>query len=368
MNMTPRQRLLTLLQGGRPDQVPWYGDLDYWATGLIARRQKPADFKTGADYVDWHRDLKVGYYLQGCFPYKPIYQDVQVTVRHEGNKRITLIETPYGALRDCWEYMPYTVSDAPTEHFIKSVADLKAWRYYYEHTSFEPDYAFLETRRPHIGEDGILLAYLPHTPWMQLLVIDCGIETLSYLAFEAEEELQWTLQVMKEKLDQAARFAIDSPAEALMIPENLSSEMVGPKLFEKYLKMDQTDWLEKIKQAGKYSFIHMDGSLKGLLRQESSLPVTVLEALTPAPVGDLAIEQWAEWAGDNRTVLWGGIPGVFFTELVSDHEFDRHLQQVLAVMSSDPRYVLGVADQVPPNALEARVRRVAQLVESYGQF
>jgi hypothetical protein len=203
---------------------------------------------------------------------------------------------------------------------------------------------------------------------MQLLVIDCGIETLSYLAYEAEEELEQTLQVMKSKLDEAASIAIASPAEALMIPENLSSEMVGPRFFEKYLRHDQTDWLQKIKQAGKYSFIHMDGSLKGLLRQEASLPVTVLEALTPAPVGDIAIEGWAEWAGNSHTILWGGIPGVYFTDLISDEEFDRHLRQVLSVMRSAPRYVLGVADQVPPDALESRVRRVAILVDRYGRY
>jgi hypothetical protein len=366
--MTPRQRLLTLLKGGTPDQVPWFGDLDYWATGLIGRKLKSADFKTSADYIKWHQDLGVGFYLQGYFPYKILYEDCRVTVHHEGNMKITEIETPFGKLRDCWQYLPDSFSEAPIEHFIKSGADLKAWRYYYEHLFFEADYTLVQQRSEQINQAGILLAYLPHTPWMQLLVVDCGIETLSFLAFEVEDELSATLQVMKKKLDDAANLAICCSAEALMIPENLSSEMVGPVFFEKYLKNDQMDWLEKIHKAGKFSFIHMDGSLKGLLRQEASLPVTVLEALTPAPVGDLAIEQWAEWAGNSHTILWGGIPGLFFTAMVSDEQFEHHIKQVLAVMRKEPRYVLGVADQVPPDALESRVRRVAQLVDEHGKY
>ncbi|MCK7482675.1 MAG: hypothetical protein M0C28_40295 [Candidatus Moduliflexus flocculans] len=65
--MTERRRVLTLLSGGTPDRVPWFGDLDYWATSLIGRGERPADFKASDAYIDWHRDLRCGYYLQGTF-------------------------------------------------------------------------------------------------------------------------------------------------------------------------------------------------------------------------------------------------------------------------------------------------------------
>ena len=59
---------------------------------------------------------------------------------------------------------------------------------------------------------------------------------------------------------------------------------------------------------------------------------------------------------------------MFFTELVTDEEFDAHVRHVLEVMRSEPRYVLGVADQVPPDGLERRVRRVRDLVEEFGGY
>ncbi len=119
---------------------------------------------------------------------------------------------------------------------------------------------------------------------------------------------------------------------------------------------------------GIYSFIHIDGTLKGLLKQEASTGFDVLEALTPDPVGDLAIEEWATYVDKPDTILWGGIPGVYFTPVISDQEFDRHIRAVLDVMKSEPRYVLGVADQVPPDGMESRVRRVAELVDKYGEY
>ena len=90
--------------------------------------------------------------------------------------------------------------------------------------------------------------------------------------------------------------------------------------------------------------------------------------MTPAPVGDLEVERWAEWCGSHESVLWGGLPGVYFTDKISDAEFDRHVRSVLRVMTSRPKYVLGVADQVPPDGLENRIRRVAELVEQFGAY
>ena len=45
--MTPRERVLAILRGGRPDKVPWFGDLDYWASALIARGENPQNIARG---------------------------------------------------------------------------------------------------------------------------------------------------------------------------------------------------------------------------------------------------------------------------------------------------------------------------------
>jgi uroporphyrinogen-III decarboxylase len=365
--MTPRQRLLSILRGDQPDQVPWFGDLDYLATALVAQRIKPEDFTRSAAYLDWHRELGVGYYLQGYFPFRTIY-DLEERVWNEGHRRYRELVTPLGNLRECWEYLPVSFAEAPVEHLVKSEEDLPALRYVYEHAAVEPDYAFAHQRREQIGEQGVLLCYLPKSPFMQLVALEAGIESVTFIEQCAPDQLQETLAVMKHLFDRAARIAVDSPAEVLMIPENLSSEMVGPRFFDRYVRGYQEQWVEEIGRAGKASFVHMDGTLRGLLRNEASTGVTVIEAMTPSPVGDLPVEEWSAVADEPRTILWGGIPGSFFTPHVQDDEFERHVRHVLTIMRSSPRYVLGVADQVPPDALEYRVKWVADLVDQYGRY
>lgn len=361
--MTHRERILNILNGRQPDRVPWFGDLDYWATSLIKRGVKPVGFIQSKEYIDWHRDLNVGFYLQGYFPFRTLYRNCEVRDWNEGNRRYREITTPAGSVRECWEYIPASFTEGPVEHFLKTEDDLPAMLYIYENLLFEPDYAYAFQRLNQIGDQGILLCYLPKSPFMHLVALEAGIESVTMLAMMCPERFAELLKVMERAFDQAARIAVDSPAEVLMIPENLSSEMVGPQFFESYMRGYQEHWIEEIRKAGKHSFIHIDGTLRGLLREEASTGFTVLEALTPKPSGDMEFAEIAALADSPGTILWGGIPGVCFTNHISDEEFDRHVCQVLEIMRSEPRYVLGVADQVPPDGLESRVRRVGELVE-----
>ena len=370
--MTERERVLTLLRGGRPDRVPWFGDLDYWATALIGRGQKPPDFKASEAYIDWHRDLRVGFYLQGDFPFRTIVDGCRIAERAEGRARRRRIETPRGALAETWTWLPESFAEAPTERLIKSAADLPAYRYLFEHTRYEPDYAFAGRRIGQVGDQGLVLCYLPKSPFMQMVALDAGIAAVAEIAADAPDELAETLAAVRAAHDRAARIAVDSPAEVLMIPENLSSEVVGPRFYELYMRDYHESWCRAIAAVGKVSCVHLDGTLRGLLREVASAGFTFIEAMTPAPVGDLAADRWAEWCGRDganaRTVFWGGLPGSYFTDKVADAEFEQHTREVLRIMSSVPRYVLGVADQVPPDGLESRVRRVAELVDKFGCY
>ena len=366
--MNNRERILTLLSGRQPDRVPWFGDLDYWVTAMERRGDVAPGFSKGRAYFDLNRELGLGFYLQGYFPFQTVYDDsVHYEKRWVGNSRTETLETPVGTMTARWEYLPESFSEAPVEHFVKRPADLAVLRYVFEHTSYQPDYDELERRRPYIGDNGVLLVYLPRSPFMQMVTELVGIQTIVSLYMDAPDELDATLRTMEISHDQAAEIALGAPADCFMIPENLSSEVVGRRFFERYLRPYETRWVTRIRAAGKYSFIHMDGTLKGLLREVASVGFDVIEAATPAPVGDLTFEQMRQLAGP-RQILWGGVPGIQFTDLVDDAEFDRQVCDVLGVMTREPRYVLGVADQVPPGGLRRRVMRVADLVQEYGAY
>jgi hypothetical protein len=314
-----------------------------------------------------HRDLGVGFYLQGSFPFRADSPDVRLSEKTENGRTITEVATRVGTIRQVSVYLPESFTWATAEHFVKSAADLKVIRYWYEGTTYAPRYGATEERRQLIGDAGVVLCYLPKSPLMELVALHAGIEAVTYAWSDAPAELERTLAAMERKADEAARISLSSPAECLMIPENLSSEMVGKHLYERFMRPYQEKWIGRIRERGKRSFIHMDGTMRGLITEVASAGFDALEALTPSPVGDIPLEEIADWVPDT-TIIWGGIPGLYFSDLIGDEEFDAFVIRALSVMKSRPRYVLGVADQVPPGVRWERIRRVAELVELHGSY
>jgi len=366
--MTHRDRVLAILGGAQPDRVPWFADLDYYASGLIARGERPGDFKQSDEYLDWHRELGAGFYLQGHMPFRQMADGCTIEEKRDGVLRHRRVSTPRGDLTETWKWSESSVSEAPTDRLIESAADLPAYRSYYEQLRFEPDHAFAEHRRQLVEDIGVVLCYTPRSPFMRMVAVDAGVENLVDMFVDARDELEETLRVMKMTLDAAVDIAVQGPADIIMIPENLSSESVGTRFFDMYMKAVQADWVEKIHAAGKYSTMHLDGTLRGLLRQEAEVGFTFIEAMTPAPAGDLPVEEWMGYLEGTEAVAWGGLPGAHFSDQVSDAEFDEFVIRVLSVMRCEPRYVLGVADQVPPDGSERRIARVGELVRQHGLY
>jgi hypothetical protein len=366
--MNDRERILALLAGQTPDRVPWFGDLAYWSDAMEARGQVPAGWQSSQAYYRFHRELGVGFYLQGYFAFREtLAGDIKTEKRREGNIRWRRIVTPYGTLEEEWRYLPDSCPWAPYRHMIASRADLAALRYRYEHTAYTPAPEEALRRRPWVEDLGIVLCYLPRSPFMQLTTELAGIRNVVELWSDASDEFDETMRVLETSIDRAAEVAVTAPVDCLMIPENLSSEVVGRHFYGDYVRPWEAKWVQRIRDAGKCSFIHMDGTLRGLLANVAGVGFDVIEAATPAPVGDITMAEARALAGPKQ-ILWGGLPGLYFTALVSDAEFERHVREMLELMVADRHMVLGVADQVPPDGLRSRVARVVELAERYGRY
>ncbi|MBR0462803.1 MAG: hypothetical protein IJJ23_00230 [Clostridia bacterium] len=364
--MTKRERVLTLLKGEKPDRLPWFADLAYWYPYALDQGVIGPEYR-GDGLFQLHRDLGVGFYLQGYHPFRSHDPASTVEMRREGPVTTTLVHTPTRDLRQVDVELTGKYTSAIKEHLIKDIDDLEAYVAMMERSVTEPDYGEAQRRYQLAGDNGVVLCYLPKSSFMELVALKCGIMTVVDMISDDEERFDACLERLEAATDRQAQVALDSPAEFLMIPENISSEVVGKTYYHTYMERYHRKWFERIRAAGKVSLVHMDGTVQGLLGEVSRAGCRIMEAMTPAPTGDVEVEKLKDIAAPT-TVLWGGIPGAYFTDLVTNRDFETYVRRVIDEWVSAPRYVLGVGDQVPPYGRVDRILRVGELVERYGVY
>ena len=69
-------------------------------------------------------------------------------------------------------------------------------------------------------------------------------------------------------------------------------------------------------------------------------------------------------AGDDRVILWGGVPGAMFAPPFEWPDMERHVRRLLDLWSGT-RFVVGVADQIPANGDIENCRKISELIRNW---
>lgn len=363
--MTGRERLLKVFQREKPDRIPWCADLTYWQYAMQCDGTLEKKYQGDEGLFNLHRDTGATQYLQGIYPYKEQYDGVKILKEVRGNEYITKYITPVGELEEVWEYQPKSYCFSPKVHPVKSIDDFPILKYIVEHTTYEADYSKVELYNDLKGDIGLTSCFVPKSPFLELSLMKMGYQDAIYAIADDKDAFEELLAIIEKKNMEAVAITLESGCDLVWAAENFSAEIVGLNFYERYLKEYYKKLSGLVRAAGKYSFMHMDGTLGKMLPEVSQSGFDALEALTPVPQGDLTIEEIAAQVLPG-VVLIGGIPGSFFTDQISDDMFDQYVINAIKVLRKRPHSVLGVADQVMPGSRFARVKRVAELVEEYG--
>jgi hypothetical protein len=317
--MNLRERLMTVLRGGKADRVPitvYYSLLPdtYPTTGPVygsgysyeVPAKNPAVkrlYDRGLTFIGW------------CPTHKQTQSDVRIEQQEthvNGKKEVTIrIITPAGSVTERAGFDPNYGSRWVHEHFIKSVDDYRVMKYVYDHTSAEPSWEEYRRADKDMGEKGIIIAEILPIPIQWLFVEIMGAQAWS-------EGVMLNTGAFEELLDSLTRvylrqveIAAGSPAEVVWFSDNITGTVMSPALYNRYCKPVYDRACGMLRQAGKLSFAHYDGACKTLQECVRSVPIDIIEAFTPPPMGDMTVAE-ARTAWPDK-VLSINVPGNLFS-------------------------------------------------------
>ena len=370
--MTLAERLMAVFRGEQPDFMPWFADLTYWYGAQAYRKTLPERYQ-GEGVVQLYRDLRCGCHEHALnLPCEISYEGVEVAVRREtdtdlsAEREVVEWRTPVGTLTQVKQFVPAGCCWGYRQYPVQSPADLRAMRYLFEHQQVKPNYEHQRRQLAMWQDWGVPSSIPPRSPLAQLIVIWMGVTNTIYALADAPEEVEATLEVLAASDDPIYEAICDSPAPLVYFGENITSEVVSPRLFERYYAPYYRRRSAQLHAAGKYIFVHVDGTMRGVLPLMAATGVDCAQSLTPAPVGDVAVSEMRALAGPDL-ILWGGVPAAFFSPQYPESALREIVMECIRHHLGTP-FILGVCDQVPPDGIIERVRMVSEIVEEHGRL
>ena len=179
-------------------------------------------------------------------------------------------------------------SEHISKYYIQRIEDYRTMEYIVRNTVLSPNIELLRRTVNDLGEDGVVLGRMDRTPYQKLLIELAGAERFLMDLFDDSGIVEELLESMGKRYREQVEIAMDSNAEIIWIPDNVTVEMTPPDNYEKYLMPHYQYCVKCAKEAGKLVVVHYDGKLRPLSQYINEIGFNAIESVSdPMISGDM---------------------------------------------------------------------------------
>ena len=392
--MTHRERMLATIRGERSDRIPFAPRMDLWSIAQRARGTLPERF-AGLNMVEVSKALGVACHAVGAdyslpggrdvslrglgidnhqdYPYRVELRGLPLESSDDGEDLRTLVKTPAGNVFTHLSRTAQMQRDGISLPFVRSYAiesldDLEALAQVFEHLEVIPIPESFAAFKERVGDRGIAVARGPvgASPMHLILHELMPMDQFFYAYADARDALRELCKRMEPYFESALDALAASDAEVIFWGANYDQDLTWPPFFREEI----VPWLRKasarLHAAGKFLLTHTDGENRALLPLYPACGFDVAESVCPHPMTLCTLAELREGMGPEVTI-WGGIPSVtLLNSTMDDGTFERYLDDLFGALGRGDHLILGVADNVPPDANLARIEQIKERVEAFG--
>jgi len=179
-------------------------------------------------------------------------------------------------------------SEHIAKYYIHQPEDYPILEYVVRNTVFSPNFELFRRTAHELGEDGVVLGRIDRTPYQKLLIELAGAERFLMDIFMESETVEALLETMGKRYREQIEMAMDSDAEIIWIPDNVTVDMTPPENYEKYLMPHYQYCIKCAREAGKLVVVHCDGKIRPLSRYLNEIDFDAIESVSdPQISGDM---------------------------------------------------------------------------------
>ena len=381
--MTNRERFFSVLEGTRPDRVPFFPDISTWyqasRLGLGVEQPYPpggyipddsplheresmlSGRFAGMRFLDYYREFGWGLPIHVYDWFEEEYSgDVEKEVVTEARHRTVTWTTPRGTLVRTYK-LDAEGTWSEYGHMVKSLSELDIVRWIVEHTTWKPRFELMERFLRETAGFGVADTVVFRSPFGKLIHEYMGFEAVTYALFDHEDLVLDFLEFQEHYDLQFAALAASSPASIIIISDHADENLIAPPWYRRYCMPYYRKVCDLIHGAGKRVSTHLDGNFRGFLPFIGETGFDLLDGCTPAPMFNYEVEELAAALGEGMS-CYCGVPASMFTTGVSVGEIAAFGEKIARAF--DGRVIVNVGDILPPTGDVTAVIALGERIQS----
>jgi hypothetical protein len=361
--MTRRELNLAIFER-RTDAVLWQPRLETWIPHHRQKGTLPARFRDLDDLAIYDAlRCSVRYAASAGIDtyYEP--DDIVESERQEGERYIATLTTPSGAIEtvhhDIWrdgELLNRRIEKYP----VSTPADLRVVTDRVERTYYRPNLGAFQAASERVGHRGEPTIFLHSSGFTELIKVWCGLAGTFYLLADHPAAVEAYLEACDRRDRRIVDVALQLPCRIFNLGDHATNEFTPPRILEKYM-LPRWQWIsERLHADGRFVHSHWDGHARAILPYLQDSGLDSVEALTPAPMGDITLEEIKAAVGDKLVVL-DLLPAIHFLEQYPKQEVLDFARRAIDMFA--PRLVLGISDEISQIGQIEKVEAISELVD-----
>ena len=354
--MNPKERVEALLLGRGADHVPFTVD-----TLMLPRCETERRLRNDGMCIVKYPDV-----------FKTESPDVKETTsyyREDGTCKVRRdIETPYGNLFSISRIVDIDTTTGTTtwdeEKIFHGPEDYKAIEFMVRNRVHTPDYEPALKAQRMAGDDIILRAFIGYEPLQEIIIPIMGFERFSYEWADNRDEVLKLYEALVEDRRKLYPIVAQSPVLHANYGANVSSDVMSPANFERYILPHYQECAEVMHRHGKLLGAHMDANIGGLASLIAQSDLDFIEAFTPYPDTDMTVGEALDIWPDK--VLWINFPSS--VHLQGPEGIEKAMLDILEQAKPGNRLLVGITEDVPDNRWQESFQVISRVLNTAGRL
>jgi len=366
--MPTRRELNLAIFEGKTNAVLWQPRLETWLDHHQERNILPARFK-GMSNLEIYDALRCSVRYAACagIDRLPLGPDVVSTEEQTANQTLCRVKTPLGELctvyHDLYDQAGRRINHRIEDFPVKTVQDLRVATDLVNRQQFKADPPAFEDAARVVGDRAEPTIFLSGSGFTELIKNWCGLPGTYYLLTDHPAEVEAYLEACDRRDERLIDEALKLPCRIFNLGDHATNEFTPPPILKKYLMPQWQRIADRLHAAGRFVHTHWDGNSRLMLPYLRETRLDGVEALTPAPMGDMTLEMIKEAVGNGRDqlVVLDLLPVIDFLPNCPTQQLLDFTKRVIDMFA--PRLILGISDELSQTGQIKKVEAISNLVD-----